>query len=111
MSETRWYHPPGIYRHRRHVNRRVCLVMETPSEKILSVRRDIDDLVALTALPALWREFTPQAIVESLTDVLLSTLHLDMVYVCLQGGVAEIEIVRTPQRLYIGELAKHTGSI
>jgi signal transduction histidine kinase len=44
------------------------------------LRRNLRDLVALTALPAIWLGQSPQAIVESFTDALLRTLRVDFVY-------------------------------
>jgi signal transduction histidine kinase len=44
------------------------------------LRRNLRDLVALTALPAIWLGQSPQAIVESFTDALLRTLSVDFVY-------------------------------
>jgi PAS domain S-box-containing protein len=54
------------------------------------------DLVALTALPAVWTRTTPGEIAASLAGVLLSSLHLDLVYVALEepGGAAPIEVAR-----------------
>ena len=56
------------------------------------------DLVALSVLPALWREVEPDAIVESLAELLLSTLDLDFVYLRLQSeptdGVTEVARAR-----------------
>jgi signal transduction histidine kinase len=44
------------------------------------LRRNLRDLVALTALPAIWLGQSPQAIVESFADALLRTLRVDFVY-------------------------------
>src|SRR3984893_14975090 len=43
------------------------------------LRRNLRDLVALTALPAIWLGQSPQVIVESFTDALLRTLRVDFV--------------------------------
>jgi signal transduction histidine kinase/ActR/RegA family two-component response regulator len=45
------------------------------------LRRCIRDLVALSAIPAVWSGRSGSAIAESLADLLLSTLRLDLVYV------------------------------
>ena len=50
--------------------------MDDPAE----LRRNLRDLVALTALPAIWLGQSPQAIVESFADALLRTLRVDFVY-------------------------------
>ena len=44
------------------------------------LRRNLRDLVALTALPAIWLGQSPQAIVDSFTDALVRTLRVDFVY-------------------------------
>ena len=43
------------------------------------------DLVALSALPAVWVGYQPRQVAEGLADVLLSTLRLDLVYLRLPG--------------------------
>src|SRR3954463_3233726 len=43
------------------------------------------DLVALSALPAVWAGYQPRQVAEGLADVLLSTLRLDAVYLRLPG--------------------------
>jgi PAS domain S-box-containing protein len=43
------------------------------------------DLVALSALPAVWAGYRPLQVAEGLADVLLSTLRLDLVYLRLPG--------------------------
>src|SRR5947207_7746125 len=56
------------------------------------------DLVALSALPAVWAGYQPRQVAEGLADVLLSTLRLDLVYLRLPGlteGHA-IEVTCTP---------------
>jgi len=50
------------------------------------LRRNLRDLVALTALPAIWLGQSPQAIVESFTDALLRTLRVDFVYARLPAA-------------------------
>src|SRR4051794_1097302 len=58
------------------------------------------DLVALSALPAVWAGYQPRQVAEGLAEVLLSTLHLDLVYLRLPGQSAgqEIEVARTAGR-------------
>src|ERR1700674_5262550 len=50
------------------------------------LRRNLRDLVALTALPAIWLGQSPHVIVESFTDALLRTLRVDFVYARLPAG-------------------------
>src|SRR5262245_3346068 len=54
------------------------------------------DLVALSALPAVWAGYQPRQVAEGLADALLSTLRLDLVYLCLPGQTEgqAIEVAR-----------------
>src|ERR1700704_6514271 len=58
------------------------------------------DLVALSALPAVWAGYQPRQVAEGLADALLSTLRLDLVYLRLPGQTdgQEIEVARTAGR-------------
>ena len=58
------------------------------------------DLVALSALPAVWAGYQPRQVAEGLADVLLSTVGLDLVYLRLPGQTEgqEIEVARTAGR-------------
>src|SRR5437660_9796524 len=58
------------------------------------------DLVALSALPAVWAGYQPRQVAEGLADVLLSTLRLDLVYLRLPGQTEgqQIEVARTAGR-------------
>src|SRR4051812_24920800 len=58
------------------------------------------DLVALSALPAVWAGYQPRQVAEGLADVLLSTLRLDLVYLRLPGQTdgQEVEVARTAGR-------------
>jgi PAS domain S-box-containing protein len=55
------------------------------------------DLVALSALPAVWAGFPPRQVAEGLADVLLATLRLELVHLRLRGQPdgQEIEVFRT----------------
>src|SRR3954453_18573492 len=74
--------------------------METVSDETRTLRRTMRDLVALSALPAVWAGYQPRQVVEGLADVLLSTLRLDLVYLRLPGQSEgqEIEVARTAGR-------------
>lgn len=81
------------------------------ADEVLSLRRAMRDLVALTTLPAIWSGVQPHDIAESLSDVLLRTLRLDLVYVCLSrlpNGVP-LELVRTERELLKGQSAQEIG--
>src|SRR5437763_707518 len=58
------------------------------------------DLVALSALPAVWAGYQPRQVAEGLADALLSTLRLELVYLRLPGLTEgpEIEVARTAGR-------------
>src|SRR5882724_6121316 len=58
------------------------------------------ELVALSALPAVWAGYQPRHVAEGLADVLLSTLRLDLVYLRLPGQTEgqQIEVARTAGR-------------
>src|SRR6266478_2755399 len=74
--------------------------MEPVSDETRTVRRTMRDLVALSALPAVWAGYQPRQVAEGLADVLLSTLRLDLVYLRLPGQAEglEIEVARTAGR-------------
>src|SRR5262245_8830008 len=71
--------------------------METVSDETRALRRTMRDLVALSALPAVWAGYRPRQVAEGLADVLLSTLRLDLVYLRLRGPTdgPAIEVART----------------
>jgi PAS domain S-box-containing protein len=71
--------------------------METVSDETRTLRRTMRDLVALSALPAVWVGYRPLQVVEGLADVLRSTLRLDLVYIRLPGEPEGqgIEVART----------------
>src|SRR4029077_15382061 len=59
--------------------------MEPVADESRTLRRTMRDLVALSALPAVWAGYRPLQVAEGLADVLLSTLRLDLVYIRLPG--------------------------
>jgi len=58
-----------------------------PGSELDSLRKTTRDLVALTTLPAIWGNLAPARVVESLADVLLRTLDLDLVHGRLLASV------------------------
>src|SRR5260370_41635767 len=74
--------------------------MEPISDETRTLRRTMRDLVALSALPAVWAGYRPLQVAEGLADVLLSTLRLDLVYLRLSGQTEgqKIEVARTAGR-------------
>src|ERR1700684_1532037 len=60
--------------------------LEDPAQEIKRLRRCINDLTGLLALPAIWRGSEPSQIVQTLLDVLLRMLNLDFAYARLNGA-------------------------
>src|SRR6476660_3695908 len=75
--------------------------LEHPADEIKRLRRYMNDLVSLLALPAMWSGCKPCDIVPTLLDSLLRMLDLDFVYVSLTNLVdaAPTETVRVAQSL------------
>jgi PAS domain S-box-containing protein len=71
-----------------------------PADEIIRLRRCINDLVSVSALPAVWSGGNPSQIASTLLDVLLSMLDLDLVYVQLKDPIRDtpVEVVRVAQR-------------
>src|SRR5437879_3113449 len=71
--------------------------MEPVSDNTRTLRRTMRDLVALSALPAVWARYQPPQVAQGLADVLLSTLRLDLVYIRLPGQTEgqEIEVAHS----------------
>src|SRR3954454_2854784 len=76
---------------------RTVRAVEKVSDETRSLRRTMRDLVALSALPAVWTGYQPRQVAEGLADVLRSTLRLDLVYLRLPGQAEgqEVEVART----------------
>ena len=70
------------------------------SDAITDPRGCLRDMLALSALPAVWVGSSPETIVASLADVLASILRLDLVYARLDQAIGDpIEVVQTGRRL------------
>ena len=85
--------------------------MEKVSDETQALRRTMRDLVALSALPAVWVGYQPRQVAEGLADVLLATLRLDLVYLRLPGQTQgqEIEVARTTGRSARADQARDMG--
>src|SRR3954464_6136429 len=85
--------------------------MDTVPGETRTLRRTMRDLVALSALPAVWAGYQPRQIAEGLADVLLSTLHLGLVYLRLPGQFVgqEIEVARTAGRPATADQTRDIG--
>ncbi|MFP5264045.1 MAG: GAF domain-containing protein [Blastocatellia bacterium] len=75
--------------------------METLSDENKILRRCVRDLVAISALSAVWTGYDPPRIAESLSDVLLSALRAEFIYIRLKGhsNEAPIEVIHPKQRV------------
>ena len=85
---------------------------ESPAEEIKHLRRCINELVSVLALPATWTGSEPSRIVGELLGTLLNMLDLDFVYARLRDSAGtKLELVRTtsewepkPRAQSIGEI-------
>jgi hypothetical protein len=70
--------------------------LEDPAQEVKRLKRCINDVVSVVALPAMWAGSEPSPIVRMLVDVLLGLLDLDLVYALLRGANGEplMEMVR-----------------
>src|ERR1700729_1825069 len=73
--------------------------LEDPAQEIKRLRRCINDLTSLLALPAIWRGSEPSQIVQTLLDVLLRMLSLAFAYARLSDafGAIPVEILRVAE--------------
>lgn len=64
----------------------------------------IRDLVALSTLPAIWKDYNSRQIADSVAAALISMLDADVVYVSAPGlgDQAEVEVMRTSQAVSAG---------
>src|SRR5690242_9267572 len=76
------------------------------SDDAAALRRGIRDLVALTTLPGIWAESSPDRIAESLSEVVMRMLNLDLVYIRLHRHHSPAD---EPDILY--ELIRVPGSV
>ena len=90
--------------------------VEPPAEEIERLRRCINDLVSVLALPAIWIGGEPSQIIRTFLDALLGMLRLDLIFVRLKDpiGAAPIEMIRSAQSLKqppqpdeLGKLLEH----
>ena len=67
-----------------------------PHSQILELRRLVRDLIALSALPAMWKDYEPGRIADSAASALASMIDANFIYVGLPGERPPIDIVMTP---------------
>lgn len=87
--------------------------LEHPPEEIKRLQRCINDLVSVTALPAVWGDGEPTAIVRTLLESLLGMLDLDLIYARLEAGDEErpIEMFRAAQSLSLTAGPREIGEL
>src|SRR5919106_1621088 len=63
---------------------------------VLRLREGLRDLVALSAIPAVWIGSEPPAVAAGLADALVGLLRLDFTFVRLSdpGGAGAVEVTR-----------------
>lgn len=85
--------------------------MEVLSHEARSLRRAMRDLVALSALPAVWMKLQPPELASSLAEVLQNTLRLDFAYLRLETESADrtIEVVHTDRGPMTASMAAEVG--
>jgi PAS domain S-box-containing protein len=68
------------------------------------LRRCIRDLVALSTLPAIWKDYDTRQIADSAAAALLSMLNADVIYVTVPGlrDEAAADVMRTSQAVPVG---------
>lgn len=66
--------------------------LESRTEEIKHLRRCINDLVSILALPAMWSSGEPAQIVHTLFEALLRMLRLDLIYVQAKNPLGEAPI-------------------
>ena len=86
--------------------------MKTLSDETKTLRRCVRDLVAISALPAVWMDYDPPRVAESLADVLLSALRADFIYIRVRGrpDEAPVEVTRTTQRVGAADQAQEIAT-
>ncbi len=115
MRENPFYTPPTEFLRELAARRTpACAVMSAAdnarashlSPEHAELRRCLRDLVALSALPAMWRDHRPEEICRDLSDALLSTLGADFVYISHgeRGHELPFEILRTTET-HLGRLS------
>ncbi len=94
---------------RKGINEAATAVPE-PHSQVLELRRLVRDLVALSALPAMWKGYEPGRIAESAALVLVSMLGAEFVYVGLssesdENGVDVVKMAAPVQATRLREIA------
>lgn len=82
-----------------------------PLAEVHQLQSAVRDLVSLSTLPAVWTGYTPERVAESLAEVLLECLALDLVYLRLYSGEDQVsEIARYRDRPEVAHRATEIGA-
>ena len=67
----------------------------------LELRRCIRDLVAISTLPALWKDYDPNQIADSVAAALVAIVDADFIYVLIADRQGEplVEVLRASKTL------------
>lgn len=79
-----------------------------PGTEIRELRRTLREVIALSTLPAVWVGYDVRGIVESLADVLVNTLSLDLVFIRLDD-TGRLEVARGMRRPALEGRAESIG--
>src|SRR5215216_4356186 len=86
---------------------------EHSPEEIKRLQRCLNDMVSVIALPAVWSDGEPTAIVRTLLEALLGMLSLDLIYVRLEDGDDEkpAEMFRVAQPSSLAAWPREIGEL
>ena len=87
---------------------------EQPGEEVKRLRRCINDMVGVVALPAVWGRGEPAEVVRALTEALSSILNLDLVYVrsgAAAGEAPPVETARVAQTESLAAGPREVGEL
>jgi PAS domain S-box-containing protein len=70
-------------------------------DDVVSLRRCVRDLVALSTLPAIWKDYDPRQIADSVAAALVSMLDADFIYIAWPGKPDEaiIEVTHVGKKI------------
>jgi PAS domain S-box-containing protein len=75
--------------------------LEPPVDEVVQLRRRLNELASIMALPSVWAGGGPRTICSTLADALLGTLELAFVFIRLNetGGTPMFEMIRTAEAI------------
>jgi PAS domain S-box-containing protein len=88
--------------------------LEHAAEEVKRLRRCINDLVSVVALPAIWGRGEPAEVVRALTEALSGILSLDLVYArsgAAAGEAPAVEVVRVARTGSLTAGAREVGEL